>query len=199
MTKSADAPTAGAGRDRALAAAWKLFASQGYAEVSMQMIASAAGVNKATLYHHFGDKERLFVAVLSAEFALLREAISASIAVERPFREQLIAVAEALFQRSRSDSIRLTMTMHQHVSHLRRTKLHENAPPPWFELRGLFEREIVAGAVKPMDVDFAVTTLFGMVIFQAQRARFAGLAISDDQLAADLVDVFLTGIATPVP
>ncbi len=41
-------------------AATRLFITQGYASVSMDAIARAAGVSKATLYAYFASKERLF-------------------------------------------------------------------------------------------------------------------------------------------
>ena len=59
------------GRGRVLREARVLFTAQGYAAVSMQQIADAAAMNKATLYHHFRDKEDLFVAVMAEEFGLL--------------------------------------------------------------------------------------------------------------------------------
>ncbi len=57
------------GRGRILREARLLFTAQGYAAVSMQQIADAAAVNKATLYHHFRDKEDLFLSVMVEEFA----------------------------------------------------------------------------------------------------------------------------------
>ncbi|MGH7119594.1 MAG: TetR/AcrR family transcriptional regulator [Acetobacteraceae bacterium] len=45
-------------------AATRLFMAQGYADVSMDAIAHAAGVSKATLYAYFASKERLFASLL---------------------------------------------------------------------------------------------------------------------------------------
>ncbi|MGH7117432.1 MAG: TetR/AcrR family transcriptional regulator, partial [Acetobacteraceae bacterium] len=45
-------------------AATRLFMAQGYAEVSMDAIARAAGVSKATLYAYFASKERLFASLV---------------------------------------------------------------------------------------------------------------------------------------
>ena len=42
----------------------RLFAEHGYAAVSAEEIAAAAGVTRGALYHQFGDKRGLFVAVL---------------------------------------------------------------------------------------------------------------------------------------
>jgi TetR/AcrR family transcriptional repressor of mexJK operon len=49
-----------------LEAATAAFLDQGYARVSVDTIAAAAGVGKQTVYSHFGDKERLFLAVVAA-------------------------------------------------------------------------------------------------------------------------------------
>jgi TetR/AcrR family transcriptional repressor of mexJK operon len=47
-----------------LAAATELFLNEGYARVSVDAIAARAGVGKQTVYSHFGNKERLFLAVV---------------------------------------------------------------------------------------------------------------------------------------
>lgn len=57
---------AGCGRERLLEAAMHLFASKGYAAASVRDIVNAAGVTAPSLYHHFGNKEGLFLAVLRA-------------------------------------------------------------------------------------------------------------------------------------
>ena len=68
------------GRGRILREARLLFTAQGYAAVSMQQIADAAVVNKATLYHHFRDKEDLFLSVMVQEFARLAASVGSVIA-----------------------------------------------------------------------------------------------------------------------
>jgi AcrR family transcriptional regulator len=40
------------------------FLAHGYAATSMDRVASAAGVSKATIYSHFQDKESLFIAII---------------------------------------------------------------------------------------------------------------------------------------
>jgi AcrR family transcriptional regulator len=47
-----------------LEAAGTLFIAQGYGAVSMDAIAKAAGVSKATLYAHFASKDRLFATII---------------------------------------------------------------------------------------------------------------------------------------
>ncbi|WP_201260863.1 TetR/AcrR family transcriptional regulator [Embleya scabrispora] len=68
---------ADAARNRAaiLDAAARLFAEHGVAAVSMDQIATAAGVGKGTLFRRFGDKSGLATALLDARERKLQEAI----------------------------------------------------------------------------------------------------------------------------
>jgi TetR/AcrR family transcriptional regulator, regulator of autoinduction and epiphytic fitness len=47
-----------------LRGAMQEFLARGYAAASMDRVAAAAGVSKATIYSHFGDKETLFKALV---------------------------------------------------------------------------------------------------------------------------------------
>jgi len=49
-----------------LDAAAQVFLHDGYTRASVDAIAAVAGVSKQTIYNHFGDKERLLIAVTSA-------------------------------------------------------------------------------------------------------------------------------------
>jgi TetR/AcrR family transcriptional regulator len=56
-------------RERILAAALKEFATQGFAGARVDVIARRAAINKRMLYHYFGNKEKLFRAVLRQKIA----------------------------------------------------------------------------------------------------------------------------------
>jgi len=62
-------PSAPAGRkmDIVIRAAWQLFLDYGFSATSMDAIAKAAGVSKATLYAYFPSKEALFASLIVAE------------------------------------------------------------------------------------------------------------------------------------
>jgi len=72
-------PSTTLGHEEILAAARDLFAEAGYDAVSMQAIAGRAGTSKANLFHHFGSKESLYLAVMRAacgEFSSAADAIA---------------------------------------------------------------------------------------------------------------------------
>ncbi len=63
-----------ANRARILAAATREFAQHGLGGARVDRIAAQARTNKRMLYYYFGNKEALFLAVLEAAYAHIREA-----------------------------------------------------------------------------------------------------------------------------
>ncbi|HEY9135168.1 MAG TPA: helix-turn-helix domain-containing protein, partial [Pseudomonadales bacterium] len=53
------------GAQNILLAAEELFAEQGFSAVSINAIAQRAGISKANIFHHFENKDALYLAVLS--------------------------------------------------------------------------------------------------------------------------------------
>lgn len=74
-------------RTQILAAALRLFSSQGYRGTNMREIAEAAGVSTGNVYHQFKDKEALFQTLLN-DFALHQAS------ADYPFNK---AIAEGAF------------------------------------------------------------------------------------------------------
>jgi TetR/AcrR family transcriptional regulator, regulator of autoinduction and epiphytic fitness len=90
-----------------LKGAMEEFLKHGYAGSSMDKVAKASGVSKATVYSHFGDKESLFNAVIHD---LAQKKLKASIDVQQPqFSEQspqevLSAIATKIITNATQDS-----------------------------------------------------------------------------------------------
>lgn len=61
-------------RAKILAAAWHEFANQGFAGARVDAIATRSRANKRMIYHYYGNKERLFIAVLEAAYDRVRSA-----------------------------------------------------------------------------------------------------------------------------
>lgn len=67
-------------RQQILTGARQMFSELGYERASVDLIATRAGVSKATIYNHFADKKALFVAGFLEESQELRGALLASLA-----------------------------------------------------------------------------------------------------------------------
>ncbi len=67
-------------RQAILEAAVAVFLREGYTRASVDVIADEARVSKQTVYNHFGDKERLFIAAVEEE----RERVAAGFAAGSP-------------------------------------------------------------------------------------------------------------------
>lgn len=72
-----------------------LFATEGYAQASTEEIVQRAGVTRGALYHHFGSKEGLFLAVLDSVLADVGLQVARAAAKETSIWEQLRAGCRA--------------------------------------------------------------------------------------------------------
>jgi AcrR family transcriptional regulator len=64
-------------RAKVLASACRIFAEKGYADTSLKDIADELGLTITPIYHYFGNKQSLFLAVTEAKEAELAERIEA--------------------------------------------------------------------------------------------------------------------------
>lgn len=76
----------------------RLFAESGFRAVTMEGIASAAGISKATLYAYFSDKDELFEALIRQVARELDEAFSQALAREGPLEERIANAFLAKFR-----------------------------------------------------------------------------------------------------
>ncbi|WP_100444277.1 TetR/AcrR family transcriptional regulator [Glycomyces xiaoerkulensis] len=80
--------------DEVLRAALDLFASQGYANTSVQQIVAAAGVTKGALYHYFSSKDDLLFAIYERMLSLQRRRLDEIIASGGETEEVVRAACE---------------------------------------------------------------------------------------------------------
>ena len=86
-------------RQKVLNAAGRLFGEHGVANVTMEQVARAAGVGKGTVFHRFGDRAGLALALLDDRERELQEAIlrgDPALGPGAPPRERLTAFLDAL-------------------------------------------------------------------------------------------------------
>ncbi|MCC6524427.1 MAG: TetR/AcrR family transcriptional regulator [Polyangiaceae bacterium] len=94
---TAERPTAerGATAERILAAGEELFCQRGFGAVSVRDIAERAGVQKALVFYHYGNKDALFARVLEGYYRAHTEALSRAFAAEGTRRERFHRLIDA--------------------------------------------------------------------------------------------------------
>ena len=81
---------------RLLSVASNLFAADGFAGVSMRTIADTAGLTQAAIYHHFPNKEALYLAAVRSLHAEKTVALTQDLARDIPCRERLVLLVQRM-------------------------------------------------------------------------------------------------------
>lgn len=99
MSLVADHPaTQRSNRDRLVVQARRLFAERGYAEVSVDEVAAAAGLTKGAVYYQFKDKADLFHAACRAVMEdIVRQVDAAGRGAGTPSLEKLMTGGQRMF------------------------------------------------------------------------------------------------------
>jgi AcrR family transcriptional regulator len=185
-------------RERVLTAAERLFHERGYAAVSMQDLAEALGMRKASLYHYAPEgKEQLFVDVMERQLTIhgtkLRQAVTGA---GPRFDAQLQAVAAwaiahaplGLLAMQHTDLPALGAA---HTLHLERT-LEKQI---WHPVRDLFTAAAQRGLVCPGDADLRTGALLSMLDGLTAVGVRGRLSTSMEAAADELIGLLLRGMA----
>ena len=172
----------------------------------MQQIADAVGVNKATLYHYFRDKQALFIAVMVEQGKQMNAAIAAALAAGETLQDKMQSVAQTVLDMQHSDFGRLSSDLHLHVSEEGRAEVYARCGVPWAQISDVLRDAAARGEVRDIDPDFASRSFFGMIISQRwQRIKAGPDSHPEETLAQSLADLLAYGIlpsgadvATPV-
>lgn len=86
---------------RILDAALDLFLERHFGEVTIDQVAAAAGTTKGGVYHHFGSKQELYLAMLHRELESKAELNLQAVAMEGSCRERLARLTRDHFEQPR--------------------------------------------------------------------------------------------------
>ncbi len=118
-------------RERILSEGAQLFVARGYHGVSMREVAAAVGVTKPALYHHYADKEALFLAILNGALAGLAGVTEAS-KQQVGLRAQLYALIHALLISAPQQRVGLQLAGElKHISPDRRADFEQRYRKLW--------------------------------------------------------------------
>jgi AcrR family transcriptional regulator len=90
-------------REALLRAAGHVFAQRGYHGATLDDVLAQAGVSKGALYHHFGSKQELFLALLERNLGAGLDDADALVAEHAGTRDEAGLAAESFFRRVTRD------------------------------------------------------------------------------------------------
>jgi AcrR family transcriptional regulator len=184
-------------RERIILAAREVIKHKGKRGATTREIADVAGVNEATLFRHFGNKEALIIAV--AKHSCPDVELRASIGdLDGPVEEDLFAIARAMTEHMESmiDMIRwsLVETDYEDSVFARETWRPQTAVRS--VVSQFMEKQVQAGRLVGNSDDLAVVFM-GMIFARV----IAGAKFRDSKVFSDkeyglkyIVDVFLNGV-----
>jgi AcrR family transcriptional regulator len=154
-------------RDRILDAASAVFAERGFEGARVDDIASRAGVNKAMLYYHVGDKTALYSAVLLRNFGRVRVALDEAMSSGGTARQRLEAVITAVTRMVQRHPDHPRMMLREIASGA--ASLEPEVLAAMLEVvgvvRGLIAEGTAAGEFRAIDPVLTHLTLVGAVVF----------------------------------
>lgn len=174
----------------------RLFVQSGYHGVSMREVAQAVGVTKPALYHHYADKEALFLSMLDGALAGLARLVAGA-AAQTGLRAQLETLVRELLASAPEQRVGLQLAGElRHVSPARRAAFEQAYRRVWMGgLSALFEQAAARGELRPDLPPALLTRAFLALTYPL----VTGTPPADPQGTAQaLLAVYLDG-ATPRP
>jgi len=158
-------PPRAATRDRILEAALDVFARKGYHRALVDDIVRASGTSKGAVYHHFPNKQAVFLALVDDFAARLATGVAAAIAAHHG---ALAKVEGALFAAldtfaSNERLARLILLEAVSLGPLYQAKRAEVAGRFATLIRGYLDEAVADGAIKPLDTGVATLAWLGAV------------------------------------
>jgi AcrR family transcriptional regulator len=178
-----------------LEAAAQIIREKGYHAASMQDIAQAVDLRKASLYHHFDRKQKILVELLDKALDILIEEITGVVQTPVPPDEKLRLALQS-YLNSLVDNIDLaSVLLLEHRSlepglregHIPRRDRYEEL---W---RGIIEEGVSQGAFSCDDPRLAVKAVLGVANWTIMWYQERG-SLSATEIADQTADLLLNGL-----
>ena len=177
-----------------LAHASELFARQGYHATSMNQVAEAAGLSKATLYHYYAHKDALLAHIADDHVSLLQKRVAEvralPLAPEPMFRELVRRIVVEYADAQHAHRVLTEDVKFLQAPDRQRVLDKERAVVAGFAA--------VVGAVRPELAQAALAKPMTMLLFGMINWMFTwmkpGGALGHAELAPMVADLFLGGL-----
>ncbi len=179
-----------------LETARRLFIQQGFTATSIRQLAQETGIGKATIYHHFAEKQAIAMALLDQELDVDEGVITTLHAESDPRRRIEISVRTSLaFFRQ---SMNLIQVVRREVP-VGQARLDAEFNTYWESHTALIAAAITQGqtegAFRAMDAEQAAQVLIAMIFGLVNSAVALNQPIpTPEEGTAVLLDIFWRGI-----
>ena len=154
-------------RQAILAGATRMFLAHGYRNASMEKIAQAAPVSKATLYNHFGSKNTLLAAVISGLCGSLLQTMTEvtieSDDVENNLNKIATSAVDLIYSEDALAIYRLVVAESPDFPELGQLFYQSGPQAALTQLEDYFRRLNVKGSFNIIDPVFAADAFFSML------------------------------------
>jgi AcrR family transcriptional regulator len=187
-------------RDEILSAAAVIIGAKGYEATSMQDIASAVNLQKASLYHHFSSKQEILLALLDHALYLLTDRLedvrAATLSPEEKLRHAMVAYLEIITAQQNLAAVLLleyrSLDAEQRRQHILRRDHFEHL---W---RDLIREGKRAGVFQCEDPSLAGRAILGVLNWTVTWYRPDGPS-SAEEIADQFTSLFLKGLLIRTP
>jgi AcrR family transcriptional regulator len=176
-------------------AAAQIFRQKGYHAASMQDIADAVGLQKASLYHHVESKQDILLAILDQVLDLLIGDLEQVVESDLSPDEKLRRAMHVYLQRLTKDSDLASVLLFDYRSLDPSLRSRQNARRDAYEnlWRQIVRQGIKEGAFRKVDEAVTVFALLGLQNWTITWFRKNG-HLSADTLADRFSDLILDGL-----
>jgi AcrR family transcriptional regulator len=184
-------------RDQILDAAAQIFSQKGFHAASMQDIAAAVNLQKASLYHHVNSKQEILVALLDRALDLLIDEMQSVLDLPLPPDQKLPLAIQAylLAMLTHRDLAVVLLLEHRSLDaahHARHIPRRDRFEQLW---RDLIQEGQQTGVFYCADPAMASRALLGVLNWTITWYNPDG-PLSSEEIAAQFADLLLMGLVT---
>lgn len=188
-------------RDRILHAALRAFAARGYHRTVVDDIVRASRTSKGAVYHHFPNKEALFLALVDDFARRLAEAVARAIAASHGALGKVEAALRAGLETFAAHRELARIILFESASlgppyQAKRAEIHDRFAAL---IRGYLDEAVAEGAIPPIDTRVATLAWLGAVNEVVMQWLARGEPDLIGEAVPALTTLLLRSIGAPAP
>ncbi|WP_078431559.1 TetR/AcrR family transcriptional regulator [Metabacillus halosaccharovorans] len=181
-------------RERISTTAAHLFLTYGYESVSMQQVAEASNVTKASVYYYFKDKATLFTKAVSSMFQRITERVEELLQSTKGLESRLYEVTLEHLKRPHIDFETLLQEAGSSLSKDHIREIRESEQDIHKALENIFKQAMENGEIVTTS-PLLLAHAFSTVTMIRNKTELITELGGYEKTARSLVDLFWTGIA----